>query len=162
MSPPRSRKPSHIDAEGKARMVDVSNKKVTERRARAQAFVRLSPDALTTIGDEALEKGDALTVAKIAGVMAAKKTHELIPLCHPLSLAHIDVSAEVVEGGVLIGSEVKTTERTGVEMEALTAASVAALTIYDMCKSIDKGITIESVMLVQKTGGKSGDWNRSA
>ena len=141
-------------------MVDVSEKKVSARAASARAFVRLSPAALEAVSEGGLPKGDVFGVARVAGIMGAKKTPELIPLCHPLALTGIDVTVEAVEGGVLIESQVKTTDRTGVEMEALTAVSVAALTVYDMCKSIDKSVTIESVMLLQKRGGKSGSWTR--
>jgi cyclic pyranopterin phosphate synthase len=158
MSKPR--KLTHLDQEGKAHMVDVSEKKTSAREARARAFVRLTPAALEVVAEGDLPKGDVFGVARVAGIMAAKKTPELIPLCHPLALTGVEVTLKTVEGGVLIESLVKTTDRTGVEMEALTAASIAALTVYDMCKSIDKSITIESVMLVEKSGGKSGNWKR--
>ncbi len=158
MSKPR--KLTHLDQEGKALMVDVSEKKVSARIARARAFVRLSLKALEAIAEKGLPKGDVFGVARVAGIMAAKKTPELIPLCHPLALTGIEVTLDAVEGGVLIESQVKTTDRTGVEMEALTAVTVAALTVYDMCKSIDKSVTIESVMLLEKAGGKSGEWKR--
>ena len=157
----KPRRLTHLDREGKARMVDVSEKKVSARTARARAFVRLSPAALKAVTEDGLPKGDVFGVARVAGIMASKKTPELIPLCHPLSLTGIDVTLEAVEGGVLIESQVKTTDRTGVEMEALTAVSVAALTVYDMCKSIDRSVTIESVMLLEKSGGKSGNWKRN-
>ncbi|MEX2588406.1 MAG: cyclic pyranopterin monophosphate synthase MoaC [Actinomycetota bacterium] len=151
---------SHVDAEGKAVMVDVSAKDPTIREATAAAFVEMNAETVRIVSEGGLGKGDALGVAKIAGVMAAKKTSELIPLCHPLALSKIDVQLNLVDGGVSITSTVRTTDRTGVEMEALTAASVAALTVYDMCKAVDKGIRITSVELVKKTGGKSGPWSR--
>jgi cyclic pyranopterin monophosphate synthase len=153
---------SHVGPGGRARMVDVSSKKVSEREARARAFVAMSPPAVKIVRDGGLEKGDALAVAKVAGIMGAKRTPELIPLCHPIALTSIDVDLKVTDGGVAIETTVKTADRTGVEMEALTAASVAALTIYDMCKSVDKGISITSVELLEKRGGKSGEWRRDA
>jgi cyclic pyranopterin phosphate synthase len=143
-------------------MVDVSSKKVSEREARARAFVAMSPAAVAAVREGGLEKGDALAVAKVAGIMGAKRTPELIPLCHPIALTSIDVDLKIVDGGVAIVTTVKTSDRTGVEMEALTAASVAALTIYDMCKSVDKGISITSIELLEKRGGKSGEWRRDA
>ena len=149
---------SHFDDAGQARMVDVSGKAATRREAVARAFV-----ALTDEGLEALPrnpKGNPLEVARFAGIQAAKKTAELIPMCHPLPLSFVDVSADVVAGGVEIEATAATTAGTGVEMEALTAASVAALTVYDMCKALDKGIRIERVELVRKSGGKSGDFVR--
>lgn len=152
---------SHVGPEGDARMVDVSGKEPTVREATAAAFVRMSPETVAVVRAGGLSKGDALGVAKIAGIMAAKKTPELIPLCHPLALSKIDVSLELVEAGVVVEATVRTRDRTGVEMEALVAASVASLTVYDMCKAVDKGITIEEVGLVAKTGGKSGPWARS-
>lgn len=142
-------------------MVDVSAKAATVREATAAAFVAMTPQTLEIVRAGGLNKGDALGVAKIAGIMAAKKTSELIPLCHPLALTGISVELTLEEGGVRIQSNVKTADRTGVEMEALTAASVAALTVYDMCKAVDKGIRIESVELISKIGGKSGGWSRS-
>jgi cyclic pyranopterin phosphate synthase len=152
---------SHVDAEGKAAMVDVSAKSATAREATAQAFVSMTPETVGIVREGGLSKGDALGVAKIAGIMAAKKTSELIPLCHPLALTGIKVDLEFEEGGVRISSNVRTADRTGVEMEALVAASVAALTVYDMCKAVDKGIRIESVELISKIGGKSGGWSRA-
>ena len=149
---------SHFDDGGEARMVDVSGKAATRREAVARAFVALTDEVL-----EALPwnpKGNPLEVARFAGIQAAKKTAELIPMCHPLLLSFVDVTAEVVAGGVEILATAATTAGTGVEMEALTAASVAALTVYDMCKALDKGIRIERVELVRKSGGKSGDWVR--
>jgi cyclic pyranopterin phosphate synthase len=141
-------------------MVDVTPKAVTAREAHAEAFVRMSSETVATVRAGGLPKGDALGVAKIAGIMAAKRTHELIPLCHPLAIGGIGVELALVDEGVTIDARVRTTDRTGVEMEALTAASVAALTVYDMCKAVDKGIVIEHVRLVSKTGGKSGPWHR--
>ncbi|HEX2054184.1 MAG TPA: cyclic pyranopterin monophosphate synthase MoaC [Actinomycetota bacterium] len=152
---------SHVDAEGQATMVDVSAKDATVREATAAAFVAMTPETVEIVRSGGLAKGDALGVAKIAGIMAAKKTPELIPLCHPLALTGIKVELQLEEGGVRIMSVVRTADRTGVEMEALTAASVAALTVYDMCKAVDKGIRIEFVELVNKVGGKSGGWSRS-
>jgi cyclic pyranopterin monophosphate synthase len=152
---------SHLTAEGEAQMVDVSAKGATAREAHAEAFVRMSPETVGVVRAGGLSKGDALGVAKIAGIMAAKKTHELIPLCHPLAIGGIHVELALVDEGVTIDATVRTTDRTGVEMEALTAASVAALTVYDMCKAVDKGIVIEHIRLVSKTGGKSGPWQRA-
>lgn len=151
---------THVSAEGEARMVDVSPKSPTAREAHAEAFVRMSPQTVAVVRQGGLTKGDALGVARIAGIMAAKRTHELIPLCHPLALTGIHVDLELVEDGVCIRTNVRTQDRTGVEMEALVAASVAALTVYDMCKAVDKGITVERVQLLSKTGGKSGSCTR--
>ena len=151
---------SHYDNAGDARMVDVSDKAPTRRTARARAFVRLKPAVLAALPDN--PKGNPLEVARIAGIMAAKRTHELIPLCHPLALSHADVVTTIQLHGVLIETTVATTGPTGVEMEALTAASVAALTIYDMTKALDKSITIEKIQLVEKTGGKSGHYLRKS
>lgn len=139
-------------------MVDVSTKAKTLREAEASAFVLMSPAVLKALASN--PKGEPLSVARVAGVMAAKRTSDLIPLCHPLPLTHIDVSLRQCENGVAIASTVKTTAETGVEMEALVAASVAALTIYDMCKALDKGIEIREVVLQRKSGGKSGDYVR--
>jgi len=141
-------------------MVDVSSKPETRRTAAARAFVRMSPATVRALPSN--PKGNPLEVARIAGIQAAKRTSELIPLCHPLTLTHADVSIRVRRDGVEIEATVATTAQTGVEMEALTAASVAALTVYDMTKALDKGITIERVELVEKTGGKSGAWRREA
>ncbi len=149
---------SHYDAEGTARMVDVSGKASTRREAVAEAFVALSAQVLEALPRN--PKGNPLEVARFAGIQAAKRTSEMIPMCHALGLSFIDVSATVVEGGVAVRAMAATTANTGVEMEALTAASVAALTVYDMCKALDKGIVIERVQLVRKRGGKSGDWER--
>ena len=150
---------SHYDETGSARMVDVGAKAATRREAEASAFVAMSAEAMTALVNN--PKGNPLEVARIAGIQAAKRTAELIPLCHPLPLSFADVRAEVAEGGVAIRATAGTTAQTGVEMEALTAAAVAALTVYDMCKAADKGIVIRDVRLERKTGGKSGDWTRS-
>ena len=150
---------SHYDADGRARMVDVSAKSASKREAEASAFVTIRPEVLEELPRN--PKGDPLEVARVAGIMAAKRTAELIPMCHPLPLAHVDVRMRVCENGVAIASKVSTTAVTGVEMEALVAASVAALTVYDMCKALDKGIEIRQVMLERKSGGKSGDYVRS-
>ena len=151
---------SHFDDSGQASMVDVSAKQRTRRTATASAFVDLSAAVLAALPDN--PKGNPLEVARFAGIQAAKRTSELIPMCHPLALTHVDVQAAVVEGGVRITATVGTVGPTGVEMEALTAASVAALTVYDMTKALDKGIVIRSIQLESKTGGKSGDFTRAA
>ena len=140
---------SHVDESGAVRMVDVGAKPTVRRRARARAFVRMSPTTPARLGE--LPKGDVLTTAQLAGIMAAKRTSELIPLCHPLPLSHVEVRLEVEEGGVAIEASAETTAQTGVEMEALTAASVAALTVYDMVKAIDKEMVVEDVRLLEKT-----------
>jgi cyclic pyranopterin phosphate synthase len=149
---------SHYDAAGSPRMVDVSGKDETRRAARAHAFVRVSRAALEKLPEN--PKGSPLEVARLAGVMAAKRTSELIPLCHSLPLAHAGVDVTVEPDGIRIVATAATTARTGVEMEALTAASVAALTVYDMLKALDKRIEIQDVYLLEKTGGKSGDFRR--
>jgi cyclic pyranopterin phosphate synthase len=149
---------SHYDKKGRASMVDVSAKAQAKRTATAQAFVKIRPSVLKKLPRN--PKGDPLEVARIAGIAAAKRTSELIPMCHPLLLSHIDVTAEIRPKGVRITARVTTTGPTGVEMEALTAAAVAALTVYDMTKALDKGIEIQDVYLVEKTGGKSGDYRR--
>lgn len=149
---------SHFDDSGDARMVDVSAKTPTRREAEASAFVALSAEVLAALPQN--PKGNPLEVARFAGIQAAKRTSELIPLCHPLPLSYVDVSATVTEGGIAIRATAATTGPTGVEMEAMTAASVAALTIYDMCKALDKGIVIRDVQLERKSGGKSGDYSR--
>jgi cyclic pyranopterin phosphate synthase len=151
---------SHMDEQGRVRMVDTSAKEATERRAVASARVLLSPGTLAAVREHRTPKGDPLETARIAGIMAAKRTAELIPLCHPLPLTHVEVRAELTDSGVLIEAEAATRAQTGVEMEALTAATVAALTVYDMCKAVDKGITITDVRLEEKTGGKSGTYVR--
>ena len=149
---------SHYDHAGRAKMVDVGQKKVTRRQAEASAFVAMKPAVVKALGKN--PKGDPLEVARLAGIMAAKRTSELIPMCHPLPLSVVDVRADVGENGVAIRSRVATSAVTGVEMEALVAASVAALTVYDMCKALDKGIEIREVVLQKKTGGKSGTYSR--
>lgn len=149
---------SHYDAEGRARMVDVSDKNQTRREATASAFVELSHAVLAALPNN--PKGNPLEVARFAGIQAAKKTSELIPLCHPLPLSFVDVRAEIATGGIQLTATAATTAPTGVEMEALTAAAVAALTIYDMCKALDKSIVIREVKLERKSGGKSGDYVR--
>jgi len=157
----RSKKLSHVNAEGQARMVDVSDKPVTQRRAIAESFVRLSRDTLALIASAGLPKGNALETARLAGIQAAKRTPDLIPLCHPLLLTHVDVRAETQGTGVRFEASVSCAGQTGVEMEALTAAAVAALTLYDMVKAVEKGATIEKIRLVAKTGGKSGAYKRA-
>jgi cyclic pyranopterin phosphate synthase len=152
------RKLTHYDTRGRARMVDVSGKTPTRRRAEARAFVAMSKRVLKALPRN--PKGNPLEVARFAGIAAAKRTSELIPMCHPLPLAHIDVETRLCENGVSITSRVTSTARTGVEMEALVAAAVAALTVYDMCKALDKGIEIREVVLARKSGGKSGEYVR--
>jgi cyclic pyranopterin monophosphate synthase len=152
------KKLSHYDRTGQARMVDVSAKSATKREAEASAFVVLKPKVLKALSNN--PKGDPLEVARLAGIMAAKRTADLIPMCHPLPLAHVDVQMRLCENGVAIASKVSTTAVTGVEMEALMAASVAALTVYDMLKALDKGIEIREIVLERKSGGKSGDYRR--
>jgi len=150
---------SHYDPQGRASMVDVSTKPDTKRTATAHAFVRIKPSVLKQLPQN--PKGNPLEVARFAGISAAKKTSELIPMCHPLMLSHVDVACKIESRGVRITSSATITGPTGVEMEALTAASVAALTVYDMTKALDKGIEIQDVYLVSKTGGKSGDYKRA-
>ncbi len=150
---------THYDEQGRARMVDVSGKAATRRVAKARAYIKVTPAVLARLPDS--PKGNPLEVARIAGIMAAKRTAELIPMCHPIVLAHVAVDARVCENGVELTSEVATTAETGVEMEALTAVSVAALTVYDMCKALDRGMEIQSVCLLEKTGGRSGTYRRS-
>ncbi len=156
----RSSSLSHYDEAGKASMVDVSTKEPTRRSATASAFVELSKAVLAALPSN--PKGNPLEVARIAGIQAAKRTSELIPMCHPLALTHVDVRADAAVGGVRITATAATTGPTGVEMEALTAVSVAALTVYDMTKALDKAIVIRNVQLETKTGGKSGDYSRGA
>ena len=153
-----AKKLSHYDRSGRARMVDVSGKKSTKREAEASAFVAMKPEVLVALPKN--PKGDPLEVARLAGIMAAKRTSDLIPMCHPLPLALVDVDVRVCENGVAITSKVATTAETGVEMEALVAVTVAALTIYDMTKALDKSIEIREIVLERKSGGKSGDYRR--
>jgi len=152
---------SHIDDQGRVRMVDTTAKQISARRAVASARVLMSPETVKALAEHRTPKGDPLQAARLAGIMAAKKTADLIPLCHPLPLTNIDVQATVESDGVSLQAEVSTNAQTGVEMEALTAVSVAALTIYDMCKALEKGMTITDVRLETKSGGKSGDYERS-
>jgi cyclic pyranopterin phosphate synthase len=153
---------THLDEHGTARMVDVGDKPATDRRAVARAVVRMSPQTAATVQAGDAPKGDVLGTARIAGVLAAKRTGELIPLCHPLGLDHVDVDAEVdaAAGTVTLTAEARVTARTGVEMEAMTAVSVAALTVYDMVKGLERGVEIASVALLEKSGGRSGTWRR--
>jgi cyclic pyranopterin phosphate synthase len=150
---------THIDESGRARMVDVSDKATTAREAVAEGFVRMSAETLALALSGEGKKGDVRAVAEIAGVMAAKQTSALIPMCHPLALSKVEVRVEPAQGGLGVTARVKTTGQTGVEMEALTAVSVACLTLYDMLKAAEKGMVIDAVRLVSKTGGKSGDWS---
>ena len=152
------KKLSHYDDGGRASMVDVSAKPPTAREAEASAFVAMRREVLRALPQN--PKGDPLEVARVAGILAAKRTSELIPMCHPIPLSKVDVEAKVEKNGIAIRSLARTTAATGVEMEALVAASVAALTIYDMCKALDKGIEIREVVLLRKSGGKSGDYER--
>jgi cyclic pyranopterin phosphate synthase len=152
---------SHLDRHGRARMVDVGDKLPTARAARAEAFVQMSADLLEKLRSRRLPKGDPFEVVRIAGIQGAKRTSDLIPLCHPLSLDQIDVQVELTPTGVRIETMARNSGRTGVEMEALVAASVAALTLYDMCKGVDKGVEIGPIRLLEKTGGKSGSWSRT-
>lgn len=152
---------THIDETGRAHMVDVSEKAATAREATAEGFVRMDAATLALALSGDAKKGDVRATAEIAGIMAAKKTSDLIPLCHPLALSKVEVRVAPGEGGLSVTARVKTSGQTGVEMEALTAVSVACLTIYDMLKAADKGMTIETVRLLTKSGGKSGDWVRS-
>jgi cyclic pyranopterin phosphate synthase len=154
---------THVDERGEARMVDVGGKPVTERTAVAEGAVRMSREAYELVAGHAIEKGDVMAVAQVAGTMAAKRTGELIPLCHPLGLdvATVETSLDPALPGVRVRCQVKATGRTGVEMEALTAVAVACLTIYDMAKAVDRGMEIEGVRLVSKTGGTRGDWHRA-
>ncbi|ARE76134.1 cyclic pyranopterin monophosphate synthase MoaC [Streptomyces sp. NPDC059558] len=152
---------THIDEAGAARMVDVSGKDVTTRTARASGRVLVAPRVIELLRGEGVPKGDALATARIAGIMGAKKTPDLIPLCHPLAVSGVTVDLRVADDAVEILATVKTTDRTGVEMEALTAVAVAGLTVIDMVKAVDKGAVITDVRVEEKTGGKSGDWARS-
>ena len=153
---------SHVDAQGKVRMVDTTGKAPTVRQAIASAVVSMTAETLRALEQHRTPKGDPLETARLAGIMAAKRTADLIPLCHPLPLTHVDVETKVVDDAIVLRSTVSTNAQTGVEMEALVAVSVAALTIYDMCKALDKGIVISEVRLESKTGGKSGDYQRPA
>ncbi|NKI43346.1 cyclic pyranopterin monophosphate synthase MoaC [Streptomyces physcomitrii] len=159
-SGPERHRLTHLDEAGAAHMVDVSEKDVTARTARASGRVLVAPAVVALLRGEGVPKGDALATARIAGIMGAKRTPELIPLCHPLALSKVRLDLAVTEAAVEIRAEVRTTDRTGVEMEALTAVSVAALTVVDMVKAVDKGAVITDVRVEEKTGGKSGDWNR--
>ena len=154
---------SHLDDRGRAAMVDVGGKDETERVARAEAAVVMAPETLALIASEAAPKGDVIAVARLAGIMAAKRTHELIPLCHQLNLTKVAVEIEADEAlpGLRITTEARLRGRTGVEMEALVAASVAALTVYDMCKAVDRGMEVTGVRLLEKSGGRSGHWTRA-
>ena len=149
---------THLDAEGRARMVDVSAKPATQREALAAGLVRMRPETREIALAGEAKKGDVIAAAEIAGVMAAKKTADLIPLCHPLALTKVEVRVEPAEGGLAVTARVATTGPTGVEMEALTAVSVACLTLYDMLKAVERGMVIEAVRLLEKSGGASGDW----
>jgi len=153
---------THIDDQGRVRMVDVSEKAVTDRRARAQAVVAMARETFDMIRDQRVKKGNVLETARIAGVMAAKRTSDLIPMCHPLKLTHaqVDFFPDADTHSIRIEATARILDQTGVEMEALTAASVAALTIYDMCKAYDRGMIISDVCLLEKSGGKSGHWKR--
>ena len=162
MSRPNAAGLTHVDSSGAARMVDVSSKDVTVRSAQAAGRVRTTAEVVGLLRRDALPKGDALAVARLAGIMGAKRTPDLIPLCHPIALHAVDVVVEVGESSVDITATVRTADRTGVEMEALTAVSVAALTVVDMVKAVDKGAVITDVRIETKSGGKSGDWSRSA
>ena len=154
------KKLSHLDDHGRVSMVDTSAKPVTARRAIASARVLMSPETVAAVREHRTPKGDPLETARLAGIMAAKRTSELIPLCHPLPLTHIDVRADLQETGVYLEASAATHAQTGVEMEALTAVSIAALTVYDMCKAVDKAMTITDIRLEQKSGGKSGKYER--
>ena len=162
-SPPEVESPaelSHVDHTGQARMVDVGAKAATAREARAVGAIRMSADAFARLRENRLSKGDVLTVAKVAGIMAAKRTADLIPLCHPIALSHADVllSLDPALPGVRVEASARTTGPTGVEMEALTAATVALLTVYDMAKAVDRGMVMEGVRVIEKAGGASGTW----
>jgi len=155
---------SHVDAAGRARMVDVGDKPVTARTAVAEGGIRMSADAFRLVAEQAVAKGDVLGVSEVAGTLAAKRTADLIPLCHPLALDHVDVAASLDESlpGVRVRATARAVGRTGVEMEALTAVTVALLTVYDMVKAADRAMTIVDVRLLEKTGGTRGDWRRNA
>ena len=161
--PSRSKRPrlSHVDADGSARMVDVGAKAVTRREAVARGTITIAPDALELIRSGQIAKGDPLQTARLAGIMAAKRTADLIPLCHPLPLSHVDVELSAREDGYDIQAVARTTAQTGVEMEALTAVAAAALTVYDMVKAVDKTMVIGDIRLMKKTGGRSGVYRRT-
>ena len=152
---------SHLNSKGELHMVDVGAKAKSDRFARAESSLKMNPDALRALQEEGAQKGDVLAAARVAGILAAKKTAELIPLCHPLPLTHVTIDFFIEEAGLRIEARAETRGRTGVEMEALCAASLAALTVYDMLKSIDKGLVIEATRLLEKSGGKSGHWVRA-
>ncbi|MBM4392940.1 MAG: cyclic pyranopterin monophosphate synthase MoaC [Deltaproteobacteria bacterium] len=149
---------THVDEAGNARMVEVGNKEITRREAVAEGYVRLGAEALDAVRSRSARKGDVLAVAQLAGIMGAKRTGDLIPLCHPLGLDGVDVSLALVADGVRIEASARCTGKTGVEMEALTAVSIAALTVYDMLKAVDRSMRIEGIRLLRKSGGRSGDW----
>jgi cyclic pyranopterin phosphate synthase len=151
---------THLDETGAARMVDVSGKAETRREATAECFVRMAPETVRAVREATLAKGDALSVARVAGIMAAKRTPDLIPLCHPLPITAVTLDFDVRDDGVLVRASARVTGQTGVEMEALTAAAVAGLTLIDMVKAVEKGVSIEHVRLLAKSGGRSGDWRR--
>jgi cyclic pyranopterin phosphate synthase len=152
---------THVDDRGQARMVDVAAKPVTQREAVAECSVRMAAETIAAVRGTELEKGDALAVARVAGIMAAKRTPDLIPLCHPLPISSVEVDFELLEDRVRIVATARVSGQTGVEMEALTAAAVAGLTLIDMVKGVEKGVYLENVRLLSKTGGKSGDWRRT-
>ncbi|MPZ61266.1 MAG: cyclic pyranopterin monophosphate synthase MoaC [Propionibacteriales bacterium] len=156
----RRRGLSHVDESGAARMVDVSEKDVTARTATASGMVQVSPEVVRLLREDEMPKGDALATARIAGIMAAKRTPDLVPLCHPLAISGVTVDLEVQDAGVRIDAAVRTTDRTGVEMEALTAVSVAALTVVDMVKGVDRSAVITDIRVESKSGGRSGSWRR--
>lgn len=151
---------SHVDEQGRVRMVDTGDKQITQRRAVASARVLMKRETVSALREHRTPKGDPLEAARLAGIMGAKRTADLIPLCHPLPLTHVDIQATVEDDGVSITAQASTNAQTGVEMEALTAVTIAALTVYDMCKALEKGITITEIRLESKTGGKSGDYER--
>jgi cyclic pyranopterin phosphate synthase len=152
---------THVNARGEAHIVDIGEKQATHRRAVAQAIITAAPETISALFNNSLKKGDALSTARIAGIMAAKKTSELIPLCHPIALTHVEILIDQIdEKRLQINASAQTTDKTGVEMEAFTAATVAALTIYDMAKAIDRGMEISQIVLLEKSGGKSGTYRR--
>jgi cyclic pyranopterin phosphate synthase len=160
LGPVTERRLSHMDSEGRMTMVDVGDKPATARIAEASGVVKMSAETVAAIRERRTPKGDPLETARLAGIMAAKRTSELIPLCHPLALTHVDVQIALRDDGAQITATASTTAQTGVEMEALTAVSLAALTLYDMCKAIDRGMTISDIRLERKSGGRSGEWRR--